>query len=413
MKYIGGQLHISIDFKKRLNSQISIDSLRQKQLINFVRKTVDWIGLMENRQDKILSPVLVYKNRDEMVPYQKIVVPSSMRSPYWKFFGFPADKFNNIITRTKIICCICRAYISYNKNTTNLSTHLNAKHADILTNCLAVGTKVKREKSAVMNSFVLSEKRLKTDDSMNNGDSWSEQENKNRKLKVEHPTGISIKEVISQGNESDASGNESESAELEQRCLSQTCTLNSQMTSKSVSNQFNDNIKYIITTNEDELIESINSCYNNKNLIELINDDSEIITDTQSLSDETHPNPLNLTEEYLTTISTVDDETPNEAIDYEIDTEQSNSYKGQDVEMSLEELERPSGSHRHKRQTNTTAVKVYSSNYSNIIDEVKSFLIKDLMRPSVINGSGFQQLVQNLSNSSFVPDVSQVYTITY
>lgn len=55
-----------------------------------------------------------------------------MRSQYWRYFGFPADEANNIITRTKIVCCICRRQIAYNKNTTNMSTHLIARHIDIM-----------------------------------------------------------------------------------------------------------------------------------------------------------------------------------------------------------------------------------------------------------------------------------------
>lgn len=72
----------------------------------------------------MLEPVLIYNDKNEMVPYSKIVVPSSMRSQLWKFFGFPANDKFEILTKKKIVCCLCRAYIAYNKNTTNLSTHL-------------------------------------------------------------------------------------------------------------------------------------------------------------------------------------------------------------------------------------------------------------------------------------------------
>ena len=61
----------------------------------------------------------------------RMVVPGSMRSPYWKYFGFPSDIYNNILTRKKIICTICNTSICYNKNTTNLRTHLVAKHPEI------------------------------------------------------------------------------------------------------------------------------------------------------------------------------------------------------------------------------------------------------------------------------------------
>ena len=66
------------------------------------------------------------------IEYSRTIVPSSMRSPYWKYFGFPSDKDNNILTRMKIICTLCNTAIAYNKNTSNLRTHLLAMHANVL-----------------------------------------------------------------------------------------------------------------------------------------------------------------------------------------------------------------------------------------------------------------------------------------
>lgn len=67
----------------------------------------------------------------EQIEYTRTVVPSSMRSPYWKYFGFPSDSSNNILTRQKIVCTICNTIIAYNKNTSNLRTHLMSKHIEI------------------------------------------------------------------------------------------------------------------------------------------------------------------------------------------------------------------------------------------------------------------------------------------
>lgn len=53
-----------------------------------------------------------------------------MRSNYWKYFGFPADSQSNILTKKKIICNICKTVLAYNKNTTNLKSHINAKHKE-------------------------------------------------------------------------------------------------------------------------------------------------------------------------------------------------------------------------------------------------------------------------------------------
>ncbi|KAL0281371.1 UNVERIFIED_CONTAM: hypothetical protein PYX00_002376 [Menopon gallinae] len=60
--------------------------------------------------------------------YKKLVVPVSMRSIYWKYFGFPASETGEIITKLKIICILCKSQIAYNKNTSNLRMHLQNKH---------------------------------------------------------------------------------------------------------------------------------------------------------------------------------------------------------------------------------------------------------------------------------------------
>ena len=52
--------------------------------------------------------------------YKKLVVPMSMRSIYWKFFGFPATDDGNILTKVKIVCILCKTQIAYNRNTSNL-----------------------------------------------------------------------------------------------------------------------------------------------------------------------------------------------------------------------------------------------------------------------------------------------------
>lgn len=66
--------------------------------------------------------------------YKKLVVPQSMRSIYWKFFGFPADEKNKILTRVKIVCMLCKTQIAYNRNTSNLRMHLQNKHGQELYN---------------------------------------------------------------------------------------------------------------------------------------------------------------------------------------------------------------------------------------------------------------------------------------
>lgn len=64
--------------------------------------------------------------------YKKLVVPMSMRSIYWKFFGFPATDEGDILTKVKIVCVLCKTQIAYNRNTSNLRMHLQNKHAQDL-----------------------------------------------------------------------------------------------------------------------------------------------------------------------------------------------------------------------------------------------------------------------------------------
>lgn len=72
------------------------------------------------------------ESNTEEIEYTRTVVPSTMRSPYWKFFGFPSDNSNNVLTKQKIICTHCNAVIAYNKNTSNLRTHIVARHPELL-----------------------------------------------------------------------------------------------------------------------------------------------------------------------------------------------------------------------------------------------------------------------------------------
>ncbi|RZF44183.1 hypothetical protein LSTR_LSTR003823 [Laodelphax striatellus] len=73
------------------------------------------------------------RTREKIHPkYDKLVIPASMRSIYWKYYGFPADEDGEIIDRFKIVCTLCKTVIAYNKNTSNLRTHLINKHSQIL-----------------------------------------------------------------------------------------------------------------------------------------------------------------------------------------------------------------------------------------------------------------------------------------
>ena len=55
----------------------------------------------------------------QIYAFKQLVVPTSMRSIYWKFFGFPATDEGDILTKIKIVCTICRTQIAYNRNSFN------------------------------------------------------------------------------------------------------------------------------------------------------------------------------------------------------------------------------------------------------------------------------------------------------
>lgn len=70
--------------------------------------------------------------KDETIVYTQTIVPNTMRSTYWKYFGFPGNDNHEILTKNRVVCTLCNKVISYNKNTSNLRTHLVAKHPEKL-----------------------------------------------------------------------------------------------------------------------------------------------------------------------------------------------------------------------------------------------------------------------------------------
>ncbi|CAA9998683.1 unnamed protein product [Nesidiocoris tenuis] len=72
------------------------------------------------------------QNNHQILHYKRLVVPANMRSIYWKCYGFPANDDNEILTKSKIICLLCKSTMTYNRNTTNLRMHLQNKHKNEL-----------------------------------------------------------------------------------------------------------------------------------------------------------------------------------------------------------------------------------------------------------------------------------------
>ncbi|XP_075217394.1 E3 SUMO-protein ligase ZBED1-like [Lycorma delicatula] len=87
----------------------------------------------QNKNDNQLLLSQLIEEKHTFV-YKKLVVPMTMRSIYWKCYGFPASEDGEILTKVKIVCLLCKTVIAYNRNTSNLRMHLQNKHPQELQN---------------------------------------------------------------------------------------------------------------------------------------------------------------------------------------------------------------------------------------------------------------------------------------
>ncbi|KAI5702683.1 hypothetical protein M8J76_001883 [Diaphorina citri] len=100
-----------------------------------LQRAVDTIMYEDNDGDDVSpsisqnhkSKVFVEPDTDHIV-FTKVSIPKTMRSIYWKYFGFPANDNGDILTKKKTICTLCSSQFSYNRNTSNLRSHLARKH---------------------------------------------------------------------------------------------------------------------------------------------------------------------------------------------------------------------------------------------------------------------------------------------
>lgn len=88
----------------------------------------------DNNQDESVDStgIMNLLGRQHKIRFKKLLVPMAMRSPYWKYFGFPSMDGTTLTTKEKIVCALCRTVLTYNRNTTNLKTHLKSKHKNLL-----------------------------------------------------------------------------------------------------------------------------------------------------------------------------------------------------------------------------------------------------------------------------------------
>lgn len=74
-----------------------------------------------------------------------------MRSPYWKYFGFPATESGFTCFQGLIICVLCKRHFTYKGNTLILRRHLQFSHINESMALQMVSSKGKRDE----NDFVL------------------------------------------------------------------------------------------------------------------------------------------------------------------------------------------------------------------------------------------------------------------
>jgi len=53
-----------------------------------------------------------------------IVLNSTATSPVWVHFGFPGNADGTVMTKKRVICCICSQETPYKTNTSNLHIKL-------------------------------------------------------------------------------------------------------------------------------------------------------------------------------------------------------------------------------------------------------------------------------------------------
>ncbi|XP_037959546.1 uncharacterized protein LOC119688939 [Teleopsis dalmanni] len=78
--------------------------------------------------------------------YAKLHSPK-MKSVYWRYFGFPTNENDRIITKQNVVCTLCHKVLTNHGNTTNLRAHLQHRHKELFSKiCEENGIKVPQRK---------------------------------------------------------------------------------------------------------------------------------------------------------------------------------------------------------------------------------------------------------------------------
>ncbi|XP_068151391.1 uncharacterized protein Dref [Drosophila tropicalis] len=62
--------------------------------------------------------------------FSKLYSPK-MKSVYWRYFGFPSNDNDEVITKQNVVCIKCHKVLTNHGNTTNLRAHLQHRHKDL------------------------------------------------------------------------------------------------------------------------------------------------------------------------------------------------------------------------------------------------------------------------------------------
>lgn len=297
-----------------------------------------------------LKPTLLYKDESETVPYKSVVVPSSMRSPLWKYFGFPANESREIITKSKIICCICYQQVAYNKNTTNLATHLNHKHPE-----LYAELNKKRKLGDTKSDASTPVKQMKEDLSVNwyanNGVKSSMLDVK----RLAHPTGINHKTYV-KGKKGIYKPKFQITEDMEDQMESDTNEHDS----------------------GNEFIETVQSFMNSD--LDMTESGSEIII-TEGLHTESTAGPSRSKDQFIS------------AQYITIDADNQVLYESSPKKIIISTKPPPTSTITR----NANVPKVLAPDPDDVLCQIKRFLIKDIVSTNIVDGTGFREMITSLT----------------
>lgn len=275
------------------------------------------------------------------------------------YTGFPSDEHNNIITKQKIVCCICRQFITYNKNTTNLSSHLFGKHANMMTELYPeqltnMSDKIKakkcskllkRENSDAEETVIVDVKRTKNIEALNDLDTvW----------------------LVDEGDDSKDQEKDENAPETNNVF------------------QINKDMKVIIMPK------------NNCEIADELNTESD-----QYLEVESDENYGKTGSEEM--IHRIEEET--NSIEFLNEEFLAVSNENEDIAKPATHTYCKKSSSKRTKRDDTSGE---DAQFINLVDKMKNFLIKDFVRPQVIDGDGFKEMMKHLVLDGKIPNSSEV-----